>query len=550
MGRVLAVALDGFEYTVAEELAEAGFMPALAKIGGRSAKFLLDHGSALRTGLAGEHVSTGMSPEMARRWSAIFFDPHSYSIVQQGTQFAPFPAAMNLQTVAFDLPYFDLLRAPKVCGVSNWGAHDAGTEFMANPSELATELLERFGPYPAKDFLYGIVWPSATRCEVAGRQLALAVQKRADIASWLLKDRFPDWDLALIGVSETHSGIESLWHGYDPQHALHNHSSAASARRALLGIYMEIDRLIGRLAELFPDVEIVIFSLHGMGPNKSDVASMVLLPELLHRNAFGTPFFNCPQGAAELVPVLDEDERWQVTPKIPEKAARSLETRFRKLIPRSISGIIPAAIKREAVRALRERDQYSEREYSLDWMPAAQLRGLWPKMRAFALPSFYDGRVRINLEGRESNGQVPLSKYKETCDEIVSLVQECRDIGSGNPVVAEVEFSDRGCPLQLNETAADLTFVWKESSLGFEHPRLGRIGPVPFRRTGGHTGASGVAYLSSRRIQPGAYGQRSSFDVVPTLFDLLGQSCPAHISGRSLVESNRSTSAHRANAGM
>src|SRR5690242_21583712 len=85
MGRVLALALDGFEYTVAEELAKAGRMPALAKIAARSAKFLLDHGSASRTGLAGEHVSIVMTPEMAKRWSAISFDPHSYRIVQQGT---------------------------------------------------------------------------------------------------------------------------------------------------------------------------------------------------------------------------------------------------------------------------------------------------------------------------------------------------------------------------------------------------------------------------------------------------------------------------------
>ena len=548
MGRVLALALDGFEYTVAEELAKAGRMPALAKIAGRSAKFLLNHGSALRTGLAGEHVSTGMSPDMAKRWSAISFDRHSYRIVQQGPLFAPFPTVMNLKTVVFDMPYFDLRRAPKTCGVSNWGAHDAGTEFMANPSELAAELLERFGPYPAKDFLYGIIWPSAARCDVAGKQWMLALQKRAEIASWLLKDRFPDWDLALIGVSETHSGIEALWHGYDPQHALHSHSSAASARRVLLNIYEDIDHLIGRLVELFPDVEILIFASHGMGPNKSDVASMVLLPELLHRHAFGTPFFNCPQRPGELVPVLDEHELWQVAPRTPRKAASSLETRVRNLIPRSVAKVIPAAMKKEVVRALGDRDQYSERKRSVDWMPATQLRGLWPQMRAFALPSFYDGRVRINLRGREKNGQVPLNEYQETRDEIVALVQECRDIASGYPVAVDVEFSDGTRPLELHETAADLTFVWKDSSLGFEHPRLGRIGPIPFRRTGGHTGEFGVAWLSSGRIQSGEYGQRSSFDVVPTLFDLLGQPCPANISGRSLLESNRSASGHRANA--
>jgi hypothetical protein len=536
MGRVLALALDGYEYTVAEELGKAGYMPTLAKIRNRSAKFLLNHGSALRTGLAGEHVATGMSPDRATRWSALSFDPHSYQISQKGTQFAPFPSSLHSKTVVFDLPYFDLQRAPDVCGISNWGAHDPGVEFSGNPSGLAAELLKKFGHYPAKNFLYGTVWPSATKCEMAGRQLTLGVRNRAEIAAWLLNDRFPDWDLALIGVSETHSGIEALWHGYDPQHPLHSHASAPAARRSLLDIYMGVDRLISRLVDLFPDAEILIFSLHGMGPNKSDVASMVLLPELLHRHAFGTPFFADRRDTGDkLVPILAEDERWQVAQATPRKVASSLETIVRKLVPPSVANAIPRVIKREAIRALKGWGPYSERKHSVEWIPATQLRPLWPKMRAFALPSYYDGRVRINLEGREQNGQVPLSKYKETCDEIVALVRECRDIASGNGVVAHVEYGNRLLPLELHETAADLTFVWNEASLGFEHPRLGRIGPIPFRRTGGHTGAYGVAYLSSGRIQSGEYGERTSFDVVPTLFDLLGQPCPGHISGRSLL---------------
>jgi hypothetical protein len=77
--------------------------------------------------------------------------------------------------------------------------------------------------------------------------------------------------------------------------------------------------------------------------------------------------------------------------------------------------------------------------------------------------------------------------------------------------------------------------AWRENILCLEHPDLGRVGPVPFCRTGGHTGLHGMAYLKSDISAPGDYGTRSSFDVVPTLFQLLNEPLPNKISGQSLV---------------
>ena len=48
-----------------------------------------------------------------------------------------------------------------------------------------------------------------------------------------------------------------------------------------------------------------------------------------------------------------------------------------------------------------------------------------------------------------------------------------------------------------------------------------------------------MAYLKSDILSPGDYGTRSSFDVVPTLFDLLNEQLPAKISGQSLIKDVR-----------
>ena len=60
--RVLAIGLDGLELTLVERLIAEGEMPALAELRRRAARFRLDHGSAQRTGLAWEHVASGLSP--------------------------------------------------------------------------------------------------------------------------------------------------------------------------------------------------------------------------------------------------------------------------------------------------------------------------------------------------------------------------------------------------------------------------------------------------------------------------------------------------------
>ena len=538
------IGLDGYEPTVADAMINMGQLPSLARIRENSARFLLDHGSARGTALAWEHVSSGLSPKDAERWSSVFFDKESYEVWQEGPLFAPFPSKMRADSVVFDFPYFDLSRAHKVHGVVAWGAHDAGTECLTNPKDLLDDLLERYGVYPASQWIYGFAWPSSERCQTMANALAEAVALRSKIALWLLKERFPDWELALIGVSESHSALEALWHGIDERHPLHSHSSSRAAAEGIDNVYQAIDRLVGTLTAEFEDATILLFSMHGMGPNRSDVPGMVLLPELLHRYAFGRSFFAQPEAwtlAADGVPILSEDEDWHVV--TPDR--RSISRRIvAACFPKSVKEALKRMRRAQNGESLSEGpkalggEPISERRRSLEWMPAARYQPLWPKMPAFALPSFYDGRIRINLQGRERKGVVPLEKYECRCEEIMRILKDCRDPFSGEYLIEDIQWPGRHDPLKVAASGADLIVNWKGSPLCLEHPDLGRVGPVPFRRTGGHTGLYGMAYLKSDVLTPGDYGTRSSFDVVPTLFDLLNERLPVKISGQSLVTDN------------
>ena len=330
-----------------------------------------------------------------------------------------------------------------------------------------------------------------------------AVERRSAIGQWLCTERLRDWDMAIIVVSEFHSAIEALWHGYDPAHPLHDLPSAEAARAGIVGVYEAFDRMLGRYRTSMPEADLVIFSMHGMGANDSDVPTMLLLPELLYRASFGSALFESrPEwiAAPDGVPMLSPSETWDIVVK----------------------------------SCLRHRLRRDGEKLPLDWMPATVYRRYWPAMEAFALPSYYDGRVRLNLAGRERDGLVPVETYGAKLDEICALLAECRDPRTNQPVVRAITRPVAANPLRAGPSEADLVIIWQGAPLAFRHERLGLIGPAPYRRTGGHTGGDGIAYFTAPELPRGDVGMVSAFDVVPTLIDLLGAPKPSYISGRSL----------------
>jgi hypothetical protein len=285
-------------------------------------------------------------------------------------------------------------------------------------------------------------------------------------------------------------------------------------------VYTAIDNLIGDLQGSFSDAILVLVAMHGMGPNESDVPAMALLPELLYRFAFGAPYMQEVQlqALSDGTPLLAEDEQWDeflftAVPMPPFKAHfdRRVVRRLKRMLTRN-----------------------HETGASLDWMPAYRYGPFWSKMRAFALPSFYDGRIRLNVVGREKRGLVSTADYANLCRQMSDLIGECRNLLNGRPVAAEVYWPKQN-PHEVGPSEADIYIVWEGSPLGFSHPKFGRIGPLPYRRTGGHTGHHGFLNVLGSELPPGTHGLASSFDVVPTIIDLLGERRPASISGKSLL---------------
>lgn len=498
-------------------------MPNLERLVRASATLELDHGDAKRTGLAWEHFATGLQPASARRWSAVKFNPRTYAFTQEPTRLQPFAARLDCKTVVFDTPYFDLTRARRVQGLVSWGAHDPGTPPAARPASLIGEIEARFGAYPAQPWIYGFTWPSPQLAQQMGEDLVRATRVRTEISQWLLGERLKDWQLGVVVVSELHSAIEALWHGVDPTHPLHGEASAPAARAALEGVYCAVDELIGTLLEEFADCAQLVFSMHGMGTNTSDVPAMALLPEWLYRRTFKQPLMQCsdPDPVAELrgqAKPMWSSHVWQKMPGSSSFDDHAAKKTIAARLHRKVRHLL----------SLPHRDHIS-------WMPASWYADHWPQMPAFAMPAFYDGQIRLNVKGRERNGVVDPGDYDTLCQQLIADLSRCVDPATGKSAVQQTYVPHLGQPMAVSSTEADIVIVWQGAPTSLQTPDGDVIGPIAPRRPGGHTGGNGVACWHGDHFKSGSYGVRSSFDVVPSLVEYLGVSCGAPIDGRSFM---------------
>jgi hypothetical protein len=266
---------------------------------------------------------------------------------------------------------------------------------------------------------------------------------------------------------------------------------------------------------------------------------MVALPELLLRWSLGEARLRVPaewSREPDRVPGRDDaDVGWarewvREVPPAPDGASRSLVSRLGALLPPTVREPLRRA------RADRRTAHLPPGFRPLDWQPATWYADRWRSMRAFALPSFYDGRIRVNLRGREADGIVDLADYERVCDEVEALLRACVDPRTGASVVESVDRPARGDPrgpMGLDRSLADVVVVWAAAPLAFCHPEHGTIGPVPYRRTGGHTSPHGFVSVTGPDVVPGDHGVASALDVAPTIFELLAGRPPEGISGTS-----------------
>lgn len=537
--RVIAIGMDSGDLDLIERWMADQHLPNVAKLFARGTI------AATRNDDMPGYVAetpwtiflTGCRATSTGYWSTVRYEP-DYTVREVGAfdyqSVRPFYGyCPGRKVIAFDVPHARKVESVDGIQVLAWGAHSPLGPSESVPADLLPRLSREFGRHPTLNNDWMSIPDTPAKAAKLERDLITGVERRTEMCLDLLVNE--PWNLLLVVFGETHSAGHAFWHLSQRDHPLYS-AYADSGHDPLLAVFQAVDKAIGEImAEAPADAQIVLFSPEGMKSNSSDVPSWVFLPELLFRHSFGgraglangragaplPPTGRYPsQDWLRQVWSLREDGnplRRALRAKLKLRASWALE----RLLGSGDGLAHPLACE------------------PFNYMPQMWYRPFWPKMKAFALPSFSDGYVRINLRGREAAGTVDPGEYRSVCGEISGLLQELVDPRTGSPVVERVT-TMRDDPGEDGGRLpdADLVVQWAAQPTDVvDSPRYGRIGPVPMRRSGDHT-SRGFFVAAGPGIPAGRQRDCALVDLAPTLLGLLGAPIPGHFEGRAQLRIN------------
>mgnify|MGYP001799547161 CR=1 FL=1 len=489
---------------------------------------------------------TGCLPDKTGYWSPIHYSASDYGITHDTLdgaydfkQYPPFYAlGKDYNVAAFDVPVSRL--STDVCGLQilGWGGHAPHTPSHSQPSEALPRLIEQYGKNPILHKDYGCWWDRAYVQRIK-TGLKASVETRAKICQDLLTQE--NWDLFLTVFGESHTASHDFWHLSQPDHPLYADKSVPGDD-PMLAAFEAIDLAVGDIVEAAPEnAHIVVFAVHGMGKNVTDMYSMAFLPEILYRYSFpgkygiakGRVGDKCPP------PVNPRRKSWSGEVWLQRDDSTPLNRALMRWGPSKFDDYLNAG----PIPALASPYRLRQQGLALNWMPAMWYSPLWSQMKAFALPAFAAGHIRINLKGRETQGIVDVADYNSVCDEITQLLYGLANARTGQPVVKDVvrtrtDANILSCQAELPD--ADLVVIWHEQpSDVVDSLDLGRIGPVTYYRSGGHRSA-GFLLAKGPTIKPGTQIEEGqTVDIGPTIRALMGAPAMANCDGKALFKSNR-----------
>lgn len=549
------MAIDAAEWSVVERLMRAGRLPRLRAIAERGARARLQNVEIYQSELAWVQFLTGRSAADHRWWGQLDFEPATYSAYGRGTlEATPFYAlGPGVPVVAFDLIHSVIDGGVVGPEITAWGAHSPQYPRRSRPSGLLTEIDRRFGVNPAFGNDFDIGWYEPDYIDNLAAACAVGARRRVDIAQWL-QQRAPDWRLFLTCMSEAHSVGHHYWHGVDDAHPLHGAAATSElAATRFVEVCQAIDDAVGRFADsLPPDACLVVFALHGMKP-ADDLPATVLLPELAHRLNIGRPLLRDPDqeawaaaGYPAVVPARHQvwqgfmkarftDGPGDVLRRYARRAPAPIYQLARRMSGRNGPATLGPLWSTTPPEATVDGNGVGKVREELDFQVAYWYRRHWPAMPWFVMPTFADTQIRLNVEGREGGGVVDRAGYRRARDDAVATIRQCRDPRTGRPAVADVVFLRDDDPMAPGGPNADVLIRWNDTLDALEHPAVGIVGPFPHARTGSHS-SNGFALVAGPGVPMGVdLGQRSAFDLTPTILALAGLPVPEGMRGESML---------------
>ena len=532
--RVLALGLDAPNHELLLQWMAGGQLPNLQKLQKRSAAVTI--GSTKR--YSNEHcwipMLTGQNTNRWNhwldQWDATRYKFSEASIFDWLQAPLFYARGSGLRVTSFDLTA-PVVKNVEGIQIAGWASELNESYPQSEPAELLQELLTLYGPDPKLVGAKAVTNPLSDRQGVshvvpnlyqpelmrdfALRQVRSVERRTAACRDLLKRDK---WDLFITMYSEIHTAGHVLWHLSQP-HPLN--MTREGPEDPLLTVYQAVDRSVGQLLEeIDPTVTVVFYTIDAIVTDSLENARAIFLPEFLYR-------WNFPGKAA-----LAEGVRGVA----PSPARVDYAEHWKHEVWRLRSTFGDTELESPASQ--------EAREDPMNWCPANWYAPLWSSMRAFAMPTVADGYIRLNVQGREAHGVVSAADYNTICDQLEKDLSGLVNARTGKPVVREI-VRVRKSPIEDDpkQPPADLIVVFEEQGPvdTVESPLVGRIGPVPYFRSGAHQAQGGcvtnLMYVSGPGIQPGQRSNQPAAleDIPATILSLLRVALPAEFDGMARI---------------
>lgn len=546
MSKVIAIGLDAAEPRVLERWMAEGKLPHMQAIRNRGVYTRLENFEESSVETSWTTFATGSPPEETGYYGPLVYDPDTYKMVTKAAydyqDYPPFYAlGEDYKVIAFDMPQVRL--HPKINGiqVASWGAHSPQVSRGSLPQHLFNDICRKYGEHPALHRDYACIGNFSKTMRVQ-EWLQEGLRRRVKICLDFIENE--EWDLLMTVFGEAHAAMHTCWHLSQEDHPLYEEfRHKLNGRDPMLETFQMMDDAIGQMLAAAPeDTQFVVYSLHGMGPAFMDLSTLVFVPEYLYR-------YNFPGkqalGDSRVTRLRDgklieyefgfwERHIWN-TKFEPNLGKRILK----KVLPNRIYKLLATKIDPLDSNDLVSPFVMSELEEPVGWNPAHWYHKLWPKMKAFAVPTFGEGFIRLNVKGRDPHGTLEPHEFTDACEDISAMLMEITDVDDGEKIVSRV-VKTRAKPHEAAEKGhfADLIVLMKDKTppSHVSHPTLGSIGPLPRYRSGTHRN-HGFFLGCGSKISPDIdIDSGHVLGIAPTILRLLGAPIPAHMAPPNVNE--------------
>jgi len=519
---VVAIGLDAFAPELLERWTRESRLPTLARMMGKGTYARQANTSLYRVENSWLTFLQGCSPERSNEWGHHNYHGSTGMTERASYRFErhpPFYALGDARRVAvFDIPLTGQVEGVDGIQLLGWGTEVNQVLRQSSPPGLMAQLIARHGRHP----LYATIRNADDGTETlsyripclydrqalrsARDALVSAARQRGQIIVELLERE--RWDLLMAVFAECHTAGHLFWH-LSQEHALAPLLRQSGDGDFMFEVARAIDEGLAAIEQALPPGAVfMVFSPHGMQGNTLDTYSMLLLPELIYRWSTGRAALALGDASAPVPPPAVSysrhwrDEVWDL------RTAHGAE-------------VLESPAEQEL------------REDPLDWDPGNWYRKAWPAMKAYVLPGYSEGLVRVNVQGRDGTTGVPSAQFAAVSEELISVIHALRDARTGESIVQEV-VRVRSEPGASPGSPADLMVVWRDDCITdvVDHPVHGRIGPVPYFRSGGHS-TEGFFLAQGPQFPPGLrLPSITTPDVTATVLEALGVPRPAHLEGK------------------